>query len=47
MKLQEFPPTLSVANCSFSSKINNSPHTGQILFADAGFECLSRGERSW
>jgi len=25
----------------------NSLMTGQILFADAGFECLSRGERSW
>jgi NAD(P)-dependent dehydrogenase (short-subunit alcohol dehydrogenase family) len=25
----------------------NSQMTGQILFADGGFECLARGERAW
>jgi NAD(P)-dependent dehydrogenase (short-subunit alcohol dehydrogenase family) len=25
----------------------NSLTTGQILFADGGFECVARGERSW
>lgn len=25
----------------------NSQMTGQILFVDAGFECLARGERAW
>lgn len=25
----------------------NSLMTGQVLFADGGFECLARGERSW
>ena len=25
----------------------NALMTGQVLFADAGFECLLRGEHSW
>ena len=30
-----------------TSHADNSLMTGQILFADGGFECLVRGARSW
>ena len=40
-------PEQMAAIVAWCVSAENSLMTGQILFADGGFECLARGERAW
>ena len=40
-------PAAIAALIGWCVSAENSMMTGQVLFADAGFECLVRGERTW
>ncbi len=41
------PPEAMAAILAWCVSEENSLLTGQILFADGGFECMVRGDRSW